>query len=53
VARSAADLGDVAASVTALGRTTSAIPADVTYVSQAVKIIERAIAEHGRPDADR
>ena len=50
VARSAADLGDVAASVRALGRTASVIPADLTDVSQVVKIIERAIAEHGRLD---
>ena len=50
VARSAADLGHVAASVRALGRTASVIPVDLTDVSQVVKIIERAIAEHGRLD---
>ena len=50
VARSAADLGNVAASVRALGRTASVIPVDLTDVSQVVKIIERAIAEHGRLD---
>ena len=50
VARSAADFGDVAASVRALGRTASVIPVDLTDVSQVVKIIERAIAEHGRLD---
>jgi NAD(P)-dependent dehydrogenase (short-subunit alcohol dehydrogenase family) len=46
VARTAADLGHVAASVQALGRTALGIPADLTDVSQVVKIIERAIAEH-------
>ena len=50
VARTAADLGHVAASVRALGRTALGIPADLTDVSQVVKIIERAIAEHGRLD---
>ena len=50
VARSAAGLGHVAASVRASGRTASVIPADLTDVSQLVKIIERAIAEHGRLD---
>jgi NAD(P)-dependent dehydrogenase (short-subunit alcohol dehydrogenase family) len=33
-----------------LGRTALGIPADLTDVSQVVKIIERAIAEHGRLD---
>ena len=50
VARTAADLGDVAASVRALGRTALVIPADLTDVSRVVKILERAIAEHGRLD---
>ncbi len=50
VARTAADLGHVAASVRALGRTASVIPVDLTDVPQAGKIIERAIAEHGRLD---
>jgi 7-alpha-hydroxysteroid dehydrogenase len=50
VTRSAADLGNVAASVRALGRTASVIPVDLTDMSQVVKIIERAIAEHGRLD---
>jgi 7-alpha-hydroxysteroid dehydrogenase len=50
VARTAADLGDVAASVRALGRTASVIPADLTDVSQVVKIIECVIAGHGRLD---
>ncbi len=50
MARTAADLGDVAASVRALGRTALVIPVDLTDVSQLVKIIERAIAEHGRLD---
>jgi 7-alpha-hydroxysteroid dehydrogenase len=50
VARTAADLGDVAAAVRAAGRTALVIPADLTDVSQAVKIVERAIAEHGRLD---
>ena len=50
VARSAADLGHVAASVRASGRTALVIPADLTDVSQLVKIIEGAIAERGRLD---
>ncbi len=50
VARTAADLGTVAASVRTIGRTVLAIPADLTDVSQAVTIIERTIAEHGRLD---
>jgi 7-alpha-hydroxysteroid dehydrogenase len=50
VARTAADLGHIAASVRAMGRTALVIPADLTDVSQAVKIIERAIAERGRLD---
>ena len=50
VARTATDLGHVAASVRALGRTASVIPADLTDVPQAVKIIERAVAERGRLD---
>jgi 7-alpha-hydroxysteroid dehydrogenase len=47
VARTAADLGDVAAAVRASGRAASVIPADLSDVSQAVTIVERAIAEHG------
>jgi 7-alpha-hydroxysteroid dehydrogenase len=50
VARTATDLGAVAASVQALGRTALVIPADLTDVSQVVKIVERTIAEHGRLD---
>ena len=50
VARTATDLDHVAAVVQAFGRTASVIPADLTDVSQAVKIVERAIAEHGRLD---
>ena len=50
VARSAAGLGHVAASVRASGRTALVIPADLTDVSQLVKIIEGAIAERGRLD---
>jgi 7-alpha-hydroxysteroid dehydrogenase len=50
VARTAADLGAVAASVPALGRTALVIPADLTDVSQVVKIVEGTIAEHGRLD---
>ena len=50
VARTATDLGAVAASVRALGRTALVIPADLTDVSQVVKIVERTIAEHGRLD---
>jgi 7-alpha-hydroxysteroid dehydrogenase len=50
VARTAADLGDVADAVRASGRTALVIPADLTDVSQAVTIVERAIAERGRLD---
>jgi 7-alpha-hydroxysteroid dehydrogenase len=50
VARTATDLGHVAACVRALGRTASVIPVDLTDVSQAVKIVERAVAERGRLD---
>jgi 7-alpha-hydroxysteroid dehydrogenase len=50
VARTATDLDDVAAAVRALGRTALVIPADLTDVSRVVKIVERAIAEHGRLD---
>jgi len=50
VARTATDLGDVAAAVRALGRTASVIPADLTDVSRVVKIVERALAERGRLD---
>src|ERR1700689_1146987 len=50
VARTATDLGDVAAAVRASGRTASVIPADLTDVSQAGKIVERAVAERGRLD---
>jgi 7-alpha-hydroxysteroid dehydrogenase len=50
VARTATDLDAVAASVRALGRTALAIPTDLTDVSQAAKIVERTIAEHGRLD---
>lgn len=50
VARTAGELEDVAAAVRAAGRSASVIPADLTDVSGAVKIVERAIAEHGRLD---
>src|ERR1700691_5321207 len=50
VARTAAELEDVAAAVRAAGRSASVIPADLTDVSQALKIVERAIAGHGRLD---
>ena len=50
VARTATELDDVAAAVRATGRTASVIPADLTDVSRVVKIVERAIAEHGRLD---
>src|ERR1700736_690923 len=50
VARTGTDLDHVAACVRALGRTASVIPVDLTDVSQAVKIIERAVAERGRLD---
>jgi 7-alpha-hydroxysteroid dehydrogenase len=41
VARTAADLDAVAASVRALGRTALAIPTDLTDLSQLAKIVER------------
>src|ERR1017187_306762 len=50
VARTATELDDVAAAVRATGRTASVIPAALTDVSRVVKIVERAIAEHGRLD---
>src|ERR1035441_3876195 len=50
VARTATELDDVAAAVRATGRTASVIPDDLTDVSRVVKIVERAIAEHGRLD---
>jgi 7-alpha-hydroxysteroid dehydrogenase len=50
VARTATDLDDVAAAVRTMGRTALVIPADLTDVSRMVKIVERAIAEHGRLD---
>jgi 7-alpha-hydroxysteroid dehydrogenase len=50
VARTTADLDDVAAAVRAWGRTALVIPADLTDASQAGKIVERAVAEHGRLD---
>jgi 7-alpha-hydroxysteroid dehydrogenase len=40
VARTSAELDDVAAAVRAAGRSASVIPADLTDVSQAVKIVE-------------
>lgn len=50
VARTAADLEDVAAAVRAAARSATVIPSDVSDVSQATKIVERTIAEHGRLD---
>jgi 7-alpha-hydroxysteroid dehydrogenase len=50
VARTSAELEDVAAAVRAAGRSASVIRADLTDVSRAVQIIERAIAGHGRLD---
>ena len=50
VARTAAELEDIAGAVRAAGRAASVIPADLTDVSRAVQIVERAIAEHGRLD---
>jgi 7-alpha-hydroxysteroid dehydrogenase len=50
VARTAAELEDVAAAVRATGRLASVIPADLTDVSRAAQIVERTIAEHGRLD---
>jgi 7-alpha-hydroxysteroid dehydrogenase len=50
VARTSAELDDVAAAVRAAGRSASVIPADLTDVSQAVKVVECAIAGHRRLD---
>ena len=50
VARTAAELEDVAAAVRAAGRSASVIPADLTDVNRAAQIVERTIAEHGRLD---
>ncbi|MGD0558565.1 MAG: glucose 1-dehydrogenase [Streptosporangiaceae bacterium] len=50
VARTATELEDVAAAVRAAGRLASVIPADLTDVSRAMQIVERAIAGHGRLD---
>jgi 7-alpha-hydroxysteroid dehydrogenase len=50
VARTATELEDVAAAVRAAGRSASVIPADLTDVSRAAQIVERAIAGHGRLD---
>ena len=50
VARTSAELDEVAATVRAAGRSASVIPADLTDVSLAVRIVECAIAEHGRLD---
>src|ERR1700733_10509666 len=50
VARTSAELDDVAAAVRAAGRSASVIPADLTDVSRPVKIVECAIAGHGRLD---
>jgi len=50
VARTAGELEDVAAAVQAAGRSATVIPADLTDVSRAVQIVDRAIAEHGRLD---
>jgi 7-alpha-hydroxysteroid dehydrogenase len=50
VARTAGELEDVAAAIQAAGRSATVIPADLTDVSRAVRIVERTIAEHGRLD---
>ena len=50
VARTAGELEDVAAAVQAAGRSATVIPADLTDVSRAVQIVERAIAGHGMLD---
>jgi 7-alpha-hydroxysteroid dehydrogenase len=50
VARTASEIQDVAAAIQATGRSASIIPADLTDVSQAARIVERTIAEHGRLD---
>lgn len=50
VARTATELEGIARAVRAAGRSASVIPADLTEVSLAAQIVERAIAEHGRLD---
>jgi len=50
VARTAAELEDVAAAVRAAGRSASVIPADLTDVSRAAEIVDRTVAEHGGLD---
>jgi 7-alpha-hydroxysteroid dehydrogenase len=50
VARTTAELEDVAAAVRAAGRLASVMPADLTDVNQAANIVERTIAAHGRLD---
>lgn len=51
VARTAAELEDVAATVRAAGRSASVIPADLTDVNRAAQIVEHAVAEHGGAEA--
>ena len=50
VARTASELEEVAAGIRGAGRSASVIPADITDVSQAARIVDRTIAEHGRLD---
>jgi 7-alpha-hydroxysteroid dehydrogenase len=50
VARSADDLEQVAAAVRAAGRSATVIPADTSDISQAARLVERTIAQHGRLD---
>jgi 7-alpha-hydroxysteroid dehydrogenase len=50
VARSASELEDVAAGIRATGRSASIIPADLTDMSEAARIVGRTMVEHGRLD---
>jgi 7-alpha-hydroxysteroid dehydrogenase len=50
VARTASELEDVAAGIRVTGRSVSVVPSDLTDVSQAARIVERTMAEHGRLD---
>jgi 7-alpha-hydroxysteroid dehydrogenase len=50
VARTASELEGVAGAIGATGRSASIIPADLTDISQAQRIVERTIADHGHLD---
>ena len=48
--RTESELEDVATAIRATGRSTSVIPSDLTDTSQAARIVERTVAQHGRID---